>query len=158
LLRHPNLNALFNGETLEVYDDVHMGIAVDTERGLVVPVIHSTVHKGLLELAVERTRLSQRAIEGTLSPEELSGGTFTITNLGTLGVDSFTPIINPPQVAILGIGRIRSLPAVFEEQVSIRQMMILSLTIDHRVIDGAPAARFLQDVVQLIEKPHLVWV
>ncbi len=158
LLRHPNLNALFNGEALEVYDDVHMGIAVDTDRGLVVPVIRSTVHKGLLELAGERIRLSQRAVEGILLPDELGGGTFTLTNLGTLGVDGFTPIINPPQVAILGVGRIRPVPAVFEDQVTIRQGMVLSLTFDHRVVDGAPAARFLADVAQLVEKPQLIWL
>ena len=158
LLRHPNVNSLFNGETLEVYDDVHMGIAVDTERGLVVPVIKSTAHKGLLELASERIRLSQAALDGKLSPDELGAGTFTITNLGTLGVDGFTPIINPPQVAILGVGRIRPMPAVYENQVSIRQVMVLSLTFDHRVVDGAPAARFLADVAQLVEKPQLIWL
>jgi pyruvate dehydrogenase E2 component (dihydrolipoamide acetyltransferase) len=158
LSHHPNLNALFNGEALEIYDDVHMGIAVDTERGLVVPVLRSTTHKGLLELAGERIRLSQRAVEGTLLPDELGGGTFTITNLGTLGVDGFTPIINLPQVAILGVGRIRPAPAVFEEQVSIRQVMVLSLTFDHRVVDGAPAARFLSDVAQWVEKPQLIWL
>ncbi len=158
LPRHPNLNALLNGESLEVYDDVHIGVAVDTDRGLVVPVIPSIVHKGLLELAEARTRLTQRAMEGTLLPDELSGGTFTITNLGALGIDGFTPIINPPQVAILGVGRIRPVPAVFENQVSIRQVMVLSLTFDHRVVDGAPAARFLADVAQLVEKPQLVWL
>jgi pyruvate dehydrogenase E2 component (dihydrolipoamide acetyltransferase) len=158
LLRHPNLNALFNGEVLEVYDDVHMGIAVDTDRGLVVPVIKSTTHKGLLELAGERIRLSQRALDGTLALDELVGGTFTLTNLGPLGVDGFTPIINPPQVAILGVGRIRPAPAVFEGQVSIRQVMVLSLTFDHRVVDGAPAARFLADVAQFVEKPQLIWL
>ena len=158
LQRHPNLNSLFNGEALEMYDDVHMGIAVDTERGLVVPVIKSTAHKGLLELAGERIRLSQGAMDGTLAPDELGGGTFTITNLGTLGVDGFTPIINPPQVAILGVGRIRPVPAVFEGQVSIRQVMVLSLTFDHRVVDGAPAARFLADVAQRVEKPQLIWL
>ncbi len=158
LPRHPNLNALFIGDTLEVYDDLHIGLAVDTDRGLVVPVIHAVAHKGLLELAYERSRLVKRALEGTLSQEELSGGTFTLTNMGPLGVDGFTPIINPPQVAILGVGRIRPIPAVFADQISIRQVMVLSMTFDHRVIDGAPAARFLQDVTQLIEKPHLVWL
>lgn len=158
LARHPNLNALFDGETLELSDEVHVGVAIDTERGLVAPVIHSTTNKGLHELTTERQRLVKKATEGTLAPDELNGGTFTITNLGSLGVDGFTPIINLPQVAILGIGRIRPVAAVFEDQVSIRQGMVLSLTFDHRVIDGAPAARFLQDVAQLIEKPQLVWL
>jgi pyruvate dehydrogenase E2 component (dihydrolipoamide acetyltransferase) len=158
LLRHPNLNATFNGESLEEYESVHMAIAVDTDRGLLVPVIHSANQKGLLELAGERLRLAHRAQEGTLTPDELSGGTFTITNLGTLGVDGFTPILFAPQVGILGLGRIRSIPAVFEGQVSIRSMMMLSLTFDHRVVDGAPAARFLQEVTRLVENPQLLWL
>jgi pyruvate dehydrogenase E2 component (dihydrolipoamide acetyltransferase) len=158
LPQHPNLNAHFNGELFEVFEEQNIGIAVDNDRGLVVPVIHNVAHKGLLLLATERSRLIERALAGTLTLEELSGGTFTLTNLGTLGVDGFTPIINPPEVAILGIGRIRSVPAVYEEQITIRQIMVLSLTFDHRVIDGAPAARFLQDVTQLIEKPNLIWL
>lgn len=158
LPHHLTLNALFTGDALEVFDDLHIGIAMDTDRGLVVPVIHDAAHKGLLELASERSHLIQKALSGSLSPEELNGGTFTLTNLGPLGVDGFTPIINPPQVAILGMGRIRPVPAVFADQVSIRQVMVLSLTFDHRVIDGAPAARFLQDVSRLIEKPYLVWL
>jgi pyruvate dehydrogenase E2 component (dihydrolipoamide acetyltransferase) len=152
------MNALFFGDSLEVFDDLNIGLAVDTERGLVVPVIHNVAHKRLLELASERSHLIQHALSGSPSQEELSGGTFTLTNLGPLGVDGFTPIINPPQVAILGIGRIRPIPAVFADQISIRQVMVLSLTFDHRVIDGAPAARFLHDVSQIIEKPHLVWL
>ena len=141
-----------------MYDDVHLGIAVDTERGLVVPVIRSTAHKGLLELAGERIRLSQRALDGTLLPDELGGGTFTITNLGVLGVDGFTPIINPPQVAILAVGRIREVPAVENGQICIRKKMGLAVTCDHRIIDGAPAARFLKDVSALIENPDLLWI
>ncbi len=158
LPRHPTLNALFTGDSLEVFDDLHIGLAVDTDRGLVVPVIHDVAHRGLLELAAERSHLIQKALSGSLAPEELSGGTFTFTNLGPLGVDGFTPIINPPQVAILGIGRIRPVPAVFADQISIRQVTVLSLTFDHRVIDGAPAARFLNDVSRLVEKPYLVWL
>jgi len=102
--------------------------------------------------------LIQLALEGKLSQEELGGGTFTLTNLGPLGVDGFTPLINPPQVAILGIGRIRSIPAVFEEQISIRQVLVLSLTFDHRVVDGAPAAGFLHEVAQWVEKPSRIWL
>jgi pyruvate dehydrogenase E2 component (dihydrolipoamide acetyltransferase) len=155
---HPNINALFNGEMLETYEILHINLAMDTERGLLAPVIHDVSEKGLLELAAERVGLAEKAMSGTLTQDELSSGTFTLTNLGPLGVDGFTPIINPPQVAILGIGRIRPIPAVFEEQVAIRQMMVLSLTFDHRVVDGAPAARFLQDVTQLIEKPYRIWL
>ena len=158
LLHHPEINGMFDGTTLELYDEVHMGVAVDTERGLVVPVISSIAHKGLFEVTQERNRLVKAALEGKLSVDELNGGTFTITNLGPLGVDGFTPIINPPQMAILGVGRIHPVAGVVEDKISIRQMMTLSLTFDHRVIDGAPAARFLMDVVQLVEKPQLIWL
>jgi pyruvate dehydrogenase E2 component (dihydrolipoamide acetyltransferase) len=152
------MNAHFIDDGLVTFDEVNIGLAVDTDRGLVVPVIRNAENLGLLGIAAERGRLVQRALAGSLTQDEVSDSTFTITNLGSLGVDSFTPIINPPQVAILGIGRIRPVPAVFEDQVSIRQVMVLSLTFDHRVIDGAPAARFLQDVTKLIERPHRVWL
>ena len=158
LLRHPSLNAHLEPDVLVMFDEAHVAIAVDTERGLVAPAIRSAQRKGLLELARERSGLARRAVEGSLAPEELSGGTFTLTNLGTLGVDAFTPVINPPQVAILGVGRIRAVPAAHDGQVAIRQAMHLSLTFDHRAVDGAPAARLLNDVAMLIEKPHRVWL
>jgi len=158
LPQHPNLNSHFKDDVLEVFDEINIGLAVESDRGLVVPVIHNVAGKGLLYLASERSHLIQRALEGNLSHEELGGGTFTLTNLGPLGVDGFTPLINPPQVAILGIGRIRSIPAVFEEQISIRQVLVLSLTFDHRVVDGAPAARFLHEVAQWVEKPSRIWL
>ena len=158
LKRHPPANAIADGDRVGLSDEVHVAVAMDSERGLVVPVVRNADRKGLLQLAQERADLVERVIDGTIAPEELAGGTFTITNLGTLGVDAFTPIINPPQTAILGVGRIRSAPAVYEGELCIRQLMVLSLTFDHRIIDGAPAARFLQDIVRLIEKPHLMWL
>jgi len=158
LKRHPTVNAIVEGDRVGLSGEVHVALAVDTERGLIAPVIRDADQKGLLRLAQERADLVQRALEGTITPDELSGGTFTITNLGTLGIDAFTPIINPPQAAILGIGRIRSAPAVCNGELCVRQMMVLSLTFDHRAIDGAPAARFLRDVVRLIERPHLMWL
>ena len=158
LLRHPALNAHLEQDALVMFDEAHVAIAVDTERGLVAPAIRSAQSKGLLELARERSALARRAVEGSLAPDELAGGTFTLTNLGTLGVDTFTPVINLPQVAILGVGRIRAVPAVHDGQVAIRQVMHLSLTFDHRAVDGAPAARLLNDVAMLIEKPHRVWL
>ncbi len=158
LSRHPRFNAHFDGDAIDLRDEVNMGLAMDTERGLFVPVIRDAQRKGLLELARERMQLAQRVTHGAITPDEMSNGTFTLTNLGALGVDSFTPIINPPQVAILGIGRIRPVPAVYENQVSIRQVMFLSLTFDHRAVDGAPAARLLNDIAQMIEKPHRMWL
>lgn len=158
LKRHPQVNALSDGERIGLSQAVHVAVAIDTERGLVAPVIRDADRKGLLQLAQERGDLTSRALEGKVALEELNGGTFTITNLGPLEIDAFTPIINPPQVAILGVGRVRSVPAAYQGEVCIRQMMFLSLTFDHRVIDGAPAARFLRDVARMIEKPHLVWL
>ena len=158
LKQHPFLNAITDGERIGFSKEIHVALAVDTERGLLAPVLRNTDRKGLLWLAQERAELARRARDGSIAPEELSGGTFTLTNMGTLGVDAFTPIINPPQTAILGTGRIRPGPGVYEGELCIRQLMFLSLTFDHRVIDGAVAARFLQDVVRLIEKPHLVWL
>jgi pyruvate dehydrogenase E2 component (dihydrolipoamide acetyltransferase) len=158
LKQHLHLNATSDGKRVELSEGVHMGVAVDSERGLVVPVIRNADQKGLLDLCRERLKLIERARDGAITLAELDGGSFTITNLGTLGIDAFTPIINPPQVAILGVGRIRSGPAVHSGELCIRQLMVLSLTFDHRLIDGAPAARFLADIVRMIEKPHLRWL
>ena len=158
LRQHPQLNAWTDGERLDLRDEVWIGMAVDTERGLVVPVIRDADRKGLRQLAAERQELVRRALEGALSVEDVSGATFTITNLGPLGIDAFTPIVSPPQVAILGLGRIRPGPAVYRGQLCIRHLLSLGLTFDHRAVDGAPAARFLADVAQLIEEPHRVWL
>ena len=158
LAGHPALNATFDGERLELYDSVHLALAVDTERGLIVPVIRDADRMRIGEIARRRSELVGRALTGTLSPEELSGGTFTLSNLGSLGIDHFTPIINPPQVAILGVGRIREAPLFRKGKVRIRKLMGLALTCDHRIVDGGPAARFLQDLCALIETPDLIWL
>ena len=158
LARHPALNATFDGERLELNESVHLALAVDTARGLIVPVIREADRMGVEEIARMRSELVGRALAGTVVPEELSGGTFTLTNLGSLGIDHFTPIINPPQVAILGVGRIREAPLVRKGKIRIRKLMGLALTCDHRVVDGGPAARFLQDLCTLIETPDLIWL
>lgn len=158
LVDHPSLNATFNGEYIVPSSHVHMALAIETERGLVAPVIRNAEMMGVMDLAASRTDLAQRAQSGNLKPEELTGGSFTLTNLGASGVDFFTPIINPPQVAILGVGRIRQAAAVHQGQVCVRSVLGLALTCDHRVIDGAPAARFLKDVCDFIETPELFWL
>jgi pyruvate dehydrogenase E2 component (dihydrolipoamide acetyltransferase) len=158
LVRHPNLNGTFDGETFELVEEVHMGLAVDTKHGLLVPVIRSAQKKGIRELAIERKVLVERTLSDKITPEELLGGTFTITNLGTFGIDAFTPIINRPQIAILGVGRIHPAPGVINNEIVIRELMYLSLTFDHRVVDGGPAARFLGEIVRLIEIPNLIWM
>jgi len=135
---------------------VNVGMAVDTERGLLVPVLRNANTKSVKQLAIEFRALVERARLGKSLPDDLSGGTFTITNLGMYGVDEFTAIINLPEVAILGVGRIRLEPAVVNGQVTIRQLMRLSLTFDHRIVDGGPAARFLQGISRYIESPYLL--
>lgn len=136
--------------------EIHVALAVDTERGLLVPVIRNADQKGIAEIGREIRELVERARAGKATPDELSGSTFTVTNLGMYEVDAFTPIINLPEVAILGVGRIKPVPAVVDGQVVVRQRLWLSLTFDHRLVDGAPAARFLQRVKQLVESPYLL--
>jgi pyruvate dehydrogenase E2 component (dihydrolipoamide acetyltransferase) len=156
LRAHPRLNASLVEDTIRVWRRVDVGLAVDSDRGLLVPVLRNVDHKGLAQLEGEIQALVERARAGHCTPEELSGGTFTLTNLGMFGIDSFTPIINLPECAILGVGRIKSQPALVAGQVVARQMMWLSLSFDHRLVDGAPAAQFMQHVVQLIEHPYLL--
>ena len=156
LREQPQLNSTLEADAIVQWPEVHVGIAVDTERGLVVPVLRAVERKSLATLAVEGDDLLGRARAGKARPEELTGGTFTITNLGAYRIDAFTPIINPPQCAILGVGRIkRQLVVNDDDSTRICSMLVLSLTFDHRVVDGAPAARFLDRIRQLIEQPYL---
>lgn len=148
LPRFPEVNALFTGDAVEQHDRVHLGFAVDTPRGLIVPVIRDAQRLSLLQLAAECRRLANACLEGTVQPDELSGGTFTVTNLGNLGVESFTPILNVPQVAILGVGGITLKPVEIGGEVQFVRHLNLSLTINHQVVDGAPGARFLQAVAE----------
>ncbi len=150
---HPRLNARLAGDELELLADVHVGLAVAADAGLLVPVVREVNKKSLREIAAESKRLAERARAGSLTENEMSGGTFTVTNLGMYGIDIFTPIINPPEVAILGVGRIVEKPARRNGELQWRQMMMLNLTFDHRVVDGAPAAEFLQTVREYLEKP-----
>ncbi len=156
LREFPYMNASLTADGIQQWPQVHVGLAIDTERGLIVPVVRDADRQDVWEIAAEVRRLAARTRDGTVTPDELHGGTFTITNLGMFGVDGFTPIINLPECAILGVGRIVTKPVVWEGQICARQRMVLSLTFDHRVVDGAPAARFLQRVAQLIEEPYLL--
>ena len=135
-------------------DQIQIGLAVDTPEGLIVPVIRKVSSQSLMSLAAESARIIQKARDGKLSMSEMQGAVFTITNLGAFGIDAFTPVINLPETAILGLGAIRREPVVAEDgRIEVRQIMTLSLTFDHRVIDGAPAARFLQTLVNAIANP-----
>ena len=153
LQEHPALNQQWIDDRIVTPDGVHIAIAVDTPAGLLAPVISDVPSLGLREIAARTHDLKQRAHTSELKPQELKGGTFTISNLGAFGIDAFTPIINLPQCAILGLGRIERRPMVVSDQIVPREAITLSLTFDHRIVDGAPAARFLAALRQAIENP-----
>lgn len=152
LLKYPAFNAHLEDGVLTEFEQVHLGFACDTPRGLLVPVIRSAQALGLKAFSDEAKRLAGGAIDGSLSPEFLSGGTFTVSNIGSFGIETFTPVINLPQTAILGVGAITPRPVVAADgTIGVEQRLTLSLTIDHQVIDGADGARFLRDLVAAIE-------
>ena len=158
LKRHPRMNAIETtdadgGAQVQMLSEINIGLAVALDEGLVTPVIRGADGKTLAQLAAENRDLAARTREGRTRPEEISGGTFTITNLGANDIDGFTPIINPPQVGILGVGRVVEKPVIVNGEIAKGETMYLSLTFDHRVIDGAPAAEFLQTVKRLLEDP-----
>jgi pyruvate dehydrogenase E2 component (dihydrolipoamide acetyltransferase) len=150
---HPHMNVQLTERGIERLSRINVGVAIDTERGLLVPVVRDTAGKSLLQVQRTLGELVERALAGRSLPDDLTGGTFTITNLGMFEIDAFTPIINPPESAILGVGRIVAKPVSVDRQVVVRDMMSLSLSFDHRLVDGAPAARFLQRLKQLVERP-----
>ena len=152
LLKYPVFNAHLEDGVLTQFEQVHLGFACDTPRGLLVPVIRSAQALGLKAFSDEAKRLAGGAIDGSLSPDFLSGGTFTVSNIGSFGIETFTPVINLPQTAILGVGAITPRPTVAADgSIGVEQRLNLSLTIDHQVIDGADGARFLRDLVAAIE-------
>lgn len=157
LKQHPILNSTLVGDEIRLLDEINIGVGVALDDGLIVPVIRNADRLSLAEIDRELKRLSAAARAGTLTVDEVTGSTFTISNLGMYGVDAFTPIINPPEVAILGVGRIIEKPAVYRGQVAVRSLMTLSLTFDHRVVDGAPAAAFLQTLAGMLAQPALIF-
>jgi pyruvate dehydrogenase E2 component (dihydrolipoamide acetyltransferase) len=157
LREHPLLNSTLVGNEILLSDEINIGVAVALEQGLIVPVVRDTDKRSLPEIHQALQDLAGRAREGALTVDEVTGGSFTITNLGMFGVDSFTPIINPPEVAILGVGRIAEHLVLVDGQLATRSKIALSLTIDHRIVDGAPGAAFLQTLVQFLEHPALIF-
>jgi pyruvate dehydrogenase E2 component (dihydrolipoamide acetyltransferase) len=155
LLRHREVNAHFADDELRIFPNAHVGLAVATERGLVVPVIREAERKSLVQLAIERGQLVQRARDAKLTQEDLEGGTFTISNLGMYGVEIFTAVLNPPQAAILAVGAIEEKPVVEEGELVARPLMAMTLTCDHRAVDGAKASEFLRELKTLLEEPGL---
>jgi pyruvate dehydrogenase E2 component (dihydrolipoamide acetyltransferase) len=155
LLRHREVNAQFADDELRIFPNAHIGLAVATERGLIVPVLREVERKSLVQLAAERGEIVQRTREGKLSQEDLEGGTFTISNLGMYGVEIFTAVLNPPQAAILAVGAIEEKPVVENGDLVARPLMAMTLTCDHRAVDGAKAAEFLRELKTLLEEPGL---
>lgn len=154
LHNHPSFNATLKDEKIYFIDNVNIGFAVDMNgRGLVVPVICDADKKSLGEIATERKRLANKSLAGKADMSDITGGTFTVTNLGAYGIDAFTPIINAPECAILGIGRITEKPVAVCGEIKIRSCMTLSLTHDHRLNDGGPAAKFLKEISNRLENP-----
>ena len=153
LSEHPKFNSSLDGDAIKLIGEVNIGVAVAIESGLVVPVVREVAEKSLFDIAVARTTLIEKARTGSLSLQDVVGGTFTVTNLGMFGVETFTPIINPPQSAILGVGSMAERAVVIDGQLAVRLTMPLSLSFDHRIIDGAEAALFLQTLTGLLEAP-----
>jgi len=153
LAEHSIVNSTLEGSEIRIFEDINVGVAAATENGLVVPVIHNADKKTLEEIDAAIKELTEKARQGRLTREDLTGGTFTITNLGMYGVEFFIPIINPPEAAILAVGRVVEKPVVVDGKIEIKPMVMLSLSYDHRIVDGAPASEFLRKVKGKIEKP-----
>jgi pyruvate dehydrogenase E2 component (dihydrolipoamide acetyltransferase) len=157
LPRHPYLNGSLDGEQIILWDDVHLGIAMSVDDYLIVPVIREAQNRNLEQITVELGDLTERGRTRRLTPAEMAGSTFTISNLGMFGIESFTAIVNPPESAILAVGKIVDTPVgVAEGQVTVRPLMSLTICVDHRVVDGAAAARFLSDLKDTLENPYLL--
>jgi pyruvate dehydrogenase E2 component (dihydrolipoamide acetyltransferase) len=156
LPRHPFLNASLAGEEIILWEDVHLGVATSLEEYLIVPVIRQAQEKNLEQIVVTLADLVERARAKRLTPSEMSGSTFTISNLGMFGIESFTAIINPPESAILAVGKIVDTYVKVEEEMALRPMMNLTISADHRIVDGAAAANFLVELKDTLENPYLL--
>lgn len=150
---HQMINSSLEGDELRVYGDINIAVAINTSDGLVAPVLPQTNKKSVSEISRSIRDLTERSMQNKLVVSDLTGGTFTVTNLGGYGVELFAPVINPPQCAILGLGRTSERPVIIEGQVRAASMTTLSLVFDHRIVDGVPAAQFLQRVKELLEDP-----
>ena len=156
LLRHREVNAQWTDDAILIFPTANVGIAVATPQGLIVPVIRSAERLRLGEIAAARSDLVTRAREGKLQRADLEEGTFTISNLGMFRVEQFTAVLNPPQAAIVAVGAIEERAVPVDGEIAVRPMMTLTATFDHRAVDGAPAAEFLQSVKELLEEPGLM--
>jgi pyruvate/2-oxoglutarate dehydrogenase complex dihydrolipoamide acyltransferase (E2) component len=153
---HPKMNASVIKDEIWLWESINVGVAVDAEQGLIVPVVRNANNKDLIAIQKDIDDKVERAKSKKLVPDDLQGGTFTLTGLGFLDIEVFTPILNPPEVGILGVGKIIEKPVVENGQIVVGQRMMLSLTFDHRIIDGADGARFLKTLKSYIETPYLM--
>jgi pyruvate dehydrogenase E2 component (dihydrolipoamide acetyltransferase) len=153
LIQNPQVNASFQDKTVRFYEHADIGVAVATENGLITPVVRAAELKSLIEIATEVRELAGRARSRKLKPDEYLGATFSISNLGMFGIDEFTAVINPPEAAILAVGAMTPKPVVRDGEIEIRQMMRVTMSCDHRVVDGAVGAQFLQTFKQILENP-----
>ena len=156
LEKFPKFNAMLTGNDLHMFSDVHLGVAMATGEGLIVPVVRNANKKSITEIALETKGFGKKVKENTLKPEELTGSTFTVSNLGPFKVDLFIPVINPPETAILALGQIKKKPVVIDDMIAIRHMMMASCAVDHRILDGAPAGQFLQALKETLENPYMM--
>lgn len=158
LKQHPSMNVSLDGDEIIYHSEIHVGMAVAVQNGLVVPVLRNVDQKGLAMITKETKAIGRSARDGKLTPDQMQGSTFTVSNLGMYAVDGFTPIINLPNAAILGVGRIQKKAVVVNDEVVVRSMMTLSLSFDHRIIDGAPAAEFLTELKEVLENPFKLMI
>ncbi|MFX1558999.1 MAG: dihydrolipoamide acetyltransferase family protein [Promethearchaeota archaeon] len=156
LERFPKFNSTLVGNDLVMFDEVNIGVAMATDDGLIVPTVKDANKKSITEIAIETKDFGKRARTNELKPEELTGSTFTVSNLGPFEVDVFIPVINPPESAILALGQIKKKPAIVDDQIAIRSMMMASCAVDHRVLDGAPAGQFLAALKEILENPFMM--
>ncbi len=152
----PKFNAMLSGNDLYIFDDIHIGVAMATDDGLIVPVVRNANKKSITEIAMETKEMGKRAKNNELKAEELTGSTFTVSNLGPFEVDLFIPVINPPETAILALGQIKKQPVIIEDVIAIRHMMMASCAVDHRILDGAPAGQFLKALKDMLESPFMM--
>jgi pyruvate dehydrogenase E2 component (dihydrolipoamide acetyltransferase) len=158
LVQHPQVNASFQDRAIRYYEHADIGVAVAIEDGLITPIIHSADQKSIGQIAREIRELAERARAKKLRPEEYMGATFSVSNLGMFGIDEFTAVINPPEAAILAVGAIEPKPVVRDNQIVVRKMMRVTMSCDHRVVDGATGAKFLQTLKKMLENPLLLLV
>ena len=156
LEKFPKFNATLSGNDLVMFSEVNVGVAMATDEGLIVPTVKNANKKSITDIAIETKDFGRRAKTNELTPEELTGSTFTVSNLGPFKVDLFIPVINPPETAILALGQIKKQPVVIDDSIEIRSMMMASCTVDHRILDGAPAGQLLQALKETLENPYMM--